>query len=389
VETVAQGIANVNGPVVWRVRELGVSASGSPESPPTSFILQRSGASILRNELTSRRTRLDPGEATFLANGDPILRYAVGSAPSISWIIELVAPDAAAAPASGTVLFTSEAINDYPHGTFEVVLRRGVLMPGEVAELPQQTGPALVLVTTGSLDAAVGGGAPAALSAGSGRLVTGNITLRNGGTQPAAFVTAALGEPVDGAEPEGAVLQTVPTAAAGQAVPTTIAGQPAPTVPTVLLQPVDQAPAAAPAAPTEAAAAEPTLVPTPPQAVPSQDDTDGDGLTDAEEAALGTDPLNRDYDADGLLDGEEVHTYGTDPLNNDTDGDGLLDGQEVNQYGTNPLSTDGDGDGITDSDELFVYGTDPTKFDTDGDGVGDGEEVFIYGTNPLDPTSGP
>jgi hypothetical protein len=36
-------------------------------------------------------------------------------------------------------------------------------------------------------------------------------------------------------------------------------------------------------------------------------DSDQDGLTDAEEAQLGTDPLNPDTDGDGLLDGWEVH----------------------------------------------------------------------------------
>lgn len=36
-------------------------------------------------------------------------------------------------------------------------------------------------------------------------------------------------------------------------------------------------------------------------------DTDSDGLTDAEEYALGTDPSNPDTNADGVLDGNEVH----------------------------------------------------------------------------------
>ena len=55
-------------------------------------------------------------------------------------------------------------------------------------------------------------------------------------------------------------------------------------------------------------------------------DSDGDGLTDREEAMLGTDPFNPDTDGDGLTDGEEVKIYHTDPLNPDTDGDGLSDG---------------------------------------------------------------
>jgi hypothetical protein len=60
---------------------------------------------------------------------------------------------------------------------------------------------------------------------------------------------------------------------------------------------------------------------------PAQD-SDGDGLLDAEEIALGTDPLDPDTDGDGLPDGTEV-AHGTDPLDPDTDGDGLTDGGDV------------------------------------------------------------
>jgi hypothetical protein len=58
-------------------------------------------------------------------------------------------------------------------------------------------------------------------------------------------------------------------------------------------------------------------------------DDDGDGLTNAEEQALGTLPGNPDTDADGLTDEEEVNTYGTDPKKTDSDNDGLSDGYEV------------------------------------------------------------
>jgi len=66
-------------------------------------------------------------------------------------------------------------------------------------------------------------------------------------------------------------------------------------------------------------------------------DIDGDGLSNTQEAALGTDPLNPDSDGDGLTDGQETNVYYTNPLIADTDGDGLTDGVEVNTYGTNPL----------------------------------------------------
>lgn len=91
-------------------------------------------------------------------------------------------------------------------------------------------------------------------------------------------------------------------------------------------------------------------------------DSDGDGLFDRDEAAIGTDPYNPDTDGDGLSDGDEVFKYKTDPLNPDSDFDGLKDGAEILTYKTNPLNVD-----------------------TDGGGVSDGHEVIEDGTNPLDP----
>ena len=64
-------------------------------------------------------------------------------------------------------------------------------------------------------------------------------------------------------------------------------------------------------------------------------DSDRDGLTDEEEAVLGTDPRTIDTDQDGLTDREEVEIYKTNPLNIDSDGDGYPDGMEVNA-GYNP-----------------------------------------------------
>ena len=72
-------------------------------------------------------------------------------------------------------------------------------------------------------------------------------------------------------------------------------------------------------------------------------DSDGDGLLDYRERALGTNPYSPDTDGDGLADGAEVDIHGTSPFIVDTDGDGLTDGGEVNMYGTNPnVSNKGD-----------------------------------------------
>ena len=64
-------------------------------------------------------------------------------------------------------------------------------------------------------------------------------------------------------------------------------------------------------------------------------DDDGDGLTNAEEAELGTDPDSADTDGDGLDDAAELDEHDTDPTVSDTDGDGFDDGEEIDAE-TNP-----------------------------------------------------
>ena len=93
------------------------------------------------------------------------------------------------------------------------------------------------------------------------------------------------------------------------------------------------------------------------------DDADSDGLSNSQEAALGTDPLSNDTDGDGLLDEFEVNN-GFDPL---VSGDELLD-------------SDSDGlDNLAEQSE----GTNPLDPDTDKGGRSDGEEVNQDGSNPL------
>ena len=113
-----------------------------------------------------------------------------------------------------------------------------------------------------------------------------------------------------------------------------------------------------------------------------QEDTDGDGLTNAREIELGTDPTKADTDGDGISDGDEVNKYHTNPLNPDSDGDGLSDGEEI-RIGTDPLNPDTDQDGLTDGEEVR-RGTNPLNPDTDHDGLTDGQEVKLK-TDPLNP----
>jgi hypothetical protein len=121
------------------------------------------------------------------------------------------------------------------------------------------------------------------------------------------------------------------------------------------------------------AATDTTFVPTtgPADCDPALD-RDDDGLADAGECAIGTDPLDPDSDDDGLLDGPELDNQ-TDPLDPDTDDDGLLDGPELEGQ-TDPLDPDTDDDGLLDGLELDNQ-TDPLDPDTDDDGLTDQQEV--------------
>ena len=158
----------------------------------------------------------------------------------------------------------------------------------------------------------------------------------------------------------------------------------------------------------------------------TSEDLDQDGLTEAEEIANSTDPMDADSDDDGLSDGDEVYLYSLSPLDPDSDSDGLNDGLELGRTApivrnlpyegtapgwvgdadpastTDPGDADTDDDGLcdgqsmasgclsgedSDSDGIVDAGeTSPYDADTDDDGLRDGDEAAL-GLDPLDPDS--
>lgn len=119
-------------------------------------------------------------------------------------------------------------------------------------------------------------------------------------------------------------------------------------------------------------------------------DSDGDGMTDWWEGNFGLDPLDSsdaadDADGDGLSNAAEF-AMGTNPRASDTDGDGMPDAWEA-ANGLDPLlasdgEEDADGDGASNARE-YGAGTGLSTADTDGDGVSDGEELDFAGSDPL------
>ena len=150
-----------------------------------------------------------------------------------------------------------------------------------------------------------------------------------------------------------------------------------------------------------------------------QCDRDNDGLTNAEELELGTDPENPDSDGDGYCDGSrgvadlcvggedldddgQIETGESDPLdpcdpdrdapNCDRDGDGLTN-QEEEQLGSSPVDPDSDGDGLLDSEDLSTAGApldacipnpNADACDRDGDGIPNREDTCPDDADPTD-----
>ncbi len=115
-------------------------------------------------------------------------------------------------------------------------------------------------------------------------------------------------------------------------------------------------------------------------------DRDGDGLSNRDEEAFGTNPLNPDTDNDFVSDGAEVlRDSDLDGINDalessrtDNDGDGTAD--QLDQDNDDPCEPDADagrcdrdGDGVDNATEIAA-GTDPDSVDSDGDGRPDGQE---------------
>ncbi len=410
---IAQGVVDVSAvETVWRVSTFTAEAGSDPFTIGyPAFVLARATPLLVTDVSTGARSRVANGEGTFLVPGQSVQLSTFGP-PDEFTLIELTPSSDSAS--TGTEVFASDPFVPR-EGVRDLDLVREVLDAGDESQMSGGAGQTLVFATSGSVTVAAEGSNPVTLAAGEALAIEGALTFTTD-TADSSFVAAYVGA-VIGFDENGT---PVPTAEATPAA----------------------TPARIESAATEAPGAGATATP-PPQrgetgtepADADEIDTDDDGLTDAEEEELGTDPnnldtdgdllydggelvyrtgvLDPDSDGDGLPDGNEVYIIRTNPAVADTDGDGVSDGNEV-ANGTNPLiapapdpepaeepapeveptevpaptgNVDSDGDGLTDAQEA-TFGTDPGNGDSDGDTVNDSNEVAA-GTDPLDSQSFP
>lgn len=222
----AQGLVYVSGTdISWSVQEVKIPPAdkASPKTAQASIMYQRAGNAIVRNDVTAKRALITPGAAYFIAGGDSYTVSGEGNAPA-AWNFAI----GNSSDVPNDAFYESPKITNVPEGSYPMTVTRYVLRADEEASIGQHTGPALVMVVSGQVQADAGSG-PVSLAVGDGQLVANDGKVHNTGSSPAVYVVVALGAAVSdataGAPQAKAPVATTPAAAE---TPTTVS-VPAPT----------------------------------------------------------------------------------------------------------------------------------------------------------------
>lgn len=362
---IAHGSVAIDGDALsWSIRApVAKPGDKAAKVNETRFILADGSPLLVTDTGTKRQTRLADGEAALLYQGQTVRVESFG--PPEDYFAIGLTPGDQAPPGEGLAYVSRSFKVD--KGEREIDLIRDVLKAKEQSQVPAGAAPTLILVTKGEVAVKADKGS-SDLKQGQAATYEGDLTL-TARSDDTRFVAAWVG---------------VSLSTAGDAGATTPAKATATAKPKAVSTPEPTATAKPKATATEQPKPKATATPKPTQAAgATPKDTDQDGLSDAEEKKLGTNPRSKDTDQDGINDGDEIKMK-LDPKNLDTDGDLLYDGGEL-VYGTDPLNKDTDGDGLLDGQEVYIYKTNPLKVDTDGDGVDDYTQVM----NPPTPTAAP
>jgi hypothetical protein len=192
VPVLAQGLVYLTGDdIVWQVREVELSGNETVKGN-ARVVLQRSGASVIRNDVTGKRTRIEQGEAYFAAAGDPYTTFADGGS-SVVWIFELGNSNSVGEGA----FYLSPDVPGYAEATYDVEFARNTLGAGETANFEGGSGPSLLMVLSGNVNVTAESG-EASLTAKDGLVVTSSATVASTGGE-AVYVTMTVGPEVSDA----------------------------------------------------------------------------------------------------------------------------------------------------------------------------------------------
>ncbi|HEU0164695.1 MAG TPA: hypothetical protein VFQ54_06580, partial [Thermomicrobiales bacterium] len=304
---VAHGVGNIpSSGNRWRIFTQTATAGSKPTAISSPSFIMTTGNPVLVTDTTSGyQQRLAGGEAFFAHAGQSIGVEPFG-APQQYYLIQLGIDDT---PPSSPAYYVSDAFTGDGVAR-DISLIRDVLDDQEAGQIPAGATPTLVLVLAGSLDVTASSGKSGSLKTGQAGTFTGDLTVM-GTAAGTSYIAAYI----------GATIPEVATPVASPATPAPATPIKAATVaPTKAVPTATTAPTKVPPTRTPAPKPSPTKVVTPkasPAASPGASpaarnpkaDDDKDGLTNAQEAALGTDPENPDTDADGISDGDEVNVY--------------------------------------------------------------------------------
>jgi len=216
VPILAQGLIYLNGDdVYWQVREVQLSGQETVTGN-ARIVLQRSGASVIRNDVTGKRVRLEPGEAFFAAAGDPYTTFPEGNSGSVVWIFEIANDNNVGEGA----FYLSPGVSGYAEGVYDYEFARNVLQAGETAQFEGGTGRSFIMVLSGDLSVTTGDGT-ASLVGKDGLVIDPGATITGPNSGQAVYVTMSIGPTVADASAAPPAAAETPAASDQQAAPET------------------------------------------------------------------------------------------------------------------------------------------------------------------------
>lgn len=190
VPVLAQGLIYLSGQdIVWQVREVELTEGETWTGGPARVVLQRDGETVVRNDLTGKRARLEAGEAYFASAEDPYSLYPEGESSTL-WVFEIANNNNVGAGA----FYLSPNVSGYAEGTYDLEFARNVVRSGTPAEYEGGVGPSLLVVISGDVSVAMEN-RTASLTARDGLVVNGAATIEAESSE-AVYVTFTVGDQV-------------------------------------------------------------------------------------------------------------------------------------------------------------------------------------------------